>query len=64
MRPCLPEGTAPGLCSKPEVKCASCKHRLYAPVDEKVMEAHLRGNLVAGIYPLLLDEKCQIRPVV
>jgi superfamily II DNA or RNA helicase len=48
----------PGFCGKPEVKCPSCKHRSYAPLDEKVIEAHLRGNLVAGIYPLRQDEKC------
>jgi len=53
---CLNEWKA-GFCRKPEVRCISCKHRSYAPLDEKVMEAHLRGNLVAGIYPLRQDEK-------
>jgi hypothetical protein len=48
----------PGFCGKPEVKCASCRHRSYAALDEKVVEAHLRGNLVAGVYPLRQDEKC------
>jgi hypothetical protein len=48
----------PGVCGKPEVKCASCAHRLYATLDEKVIEAHLRGKLVAGVYPLRQDEKC------
>lgn len=48
----------PGLCAKPQVKCAVCRHKLYAPLDEKVIEDHLRGNLVAGIYPLRRDEKC------
>ena len=48
----------PGLCGKPGVKCAICEHRLYAPLNEKVIEDHLRGNLVAGIYPLRQDEKC------
>ena len=48
----------PGFCGKPEVKCASCAHRLYATLDEKVIEAHLRGKLVAGVYPLRQDEKC------
>ena len=48
----------PGFCGKPEVKCAFCKHKSYAPLDGKVIEAHLRGNLVAGIYPLRQDEKC------
>jgi hypothetical protein len=48
----------PGLCGKSEVKCASCEHRASAALDEKVIDAHLRGNLVAGIYPLRQDEKC------
>jgi hypothetical protein len=47
-----------GVCGKPEVKCAFCEHRSYAALDGKVIEAHLRGNLVAGIYPLRQDEKC------
>jgi hypothetical protein len=54
---CLNEWKA-GLCRKPEVKCAVCRHKSYAALDEKVIEAHLRGNLVAGIYPLRQDEKC------
>jgi hypothetical protein len=29
-----------------------------AALDEKVVEVHLMGNLVAGIYPLRQDEKC------
>ncbi len=48
----------PGFCSKPEVKCTFCEHKSYAPLDAKVIEAHLRGNLVAAIYPLRQDEKC------
>ncbi|MGC9965028.1 MAG: DEAD/DEAH box helicase family protein [Syntrophobacteraceae bacterium] len=55
---CLNEWKA-GLCGKPEIKCAFCKYRSYAPLDEKVIETHLRGNLVVGIYPLGQDEKCR-----
>ena len=54
---CLNEWN-PGLCRKPEVKCAICTHKSYAALDEKVIDAHLRGKLVAGIYPLRQDEKC------
>jgi hypothetical protein len=46
------------LCRKPQAKCALCEHKSYAPLDEKAIDAHLRGNLVAGIYPLGLDEQC------
>lgn len=48
----------PGLCRKFEVKCASCDHRSYAPLDESAIDAHLRGMLVVGVYPLLRDETC------
>ena len=48
------------LCIKPKGKCAACSNKAYALLDEKVIEDHLRGrgNLVAGIYPLCLDETC------
>jgi hypothetical protein len=54
---CLNE-RKPGFCRKFSVKCASCEHRSYASLDEKVLEGHLRGTLVAGIYPLCQDERC------
>jgi superfamily II DNA or RNA helicase len=47
-----------GLCRKPAVKCFDCGHQSYDALDEKVVEAHLRGNIVAGLYPLRLDETC------
>ena len=49
-----------GICQKPKVSCAVCKHKEYIPLDEKIIEAHLRGqnNLVVGVYPLLLNETC------
>ncbi|MBN2807574.1 MAG: DEAD/DEAH box helicase family protein [Prolixibacteraceae bacterium] len=50
----------PGICQKPKVSCANCKQKEYIPLDENIVEAHLRGqnNLVVGIYPLLLNETC------
>jgi hypothetical protein len=27
-------------------------------LDEKVIEAHLRGDIVAGIYPMCQDDTC------
>lgn len=49
-----------GICQKPKVSCTECKHKEYIPLDEKIIEAHLRGqnNLVIGVYPLLLNETC------
>ncbi len=45
-----------GLCRKPAVKCFDCRHQSYDALDEKVIEAHLRGSIVAGLYPLRRDE--------
>jgi superfamily II DNA or RNA helicase len=47
-----------GLCGKPKISCIKCGNRLYSTLDEHVIEDHLRGNIVAGIYPMLPDETC------
>ena len=49
-----------GICRKPKVKCFGCPHQAYEALDEKVIEAHLRGNIVAGLYPLRRDETCHL----
>ena len=56
---CLNEWKA-GLCRKPAESCRNCPNKAYAALDEKIIDAHLRGrsNFVAGIYPLLRDETC------
>ena len=50
----------PGLCRKPQERCTGCPNKAYAGLDEKVIDAHLRGrsNIVAGIYPLCLNDTC------
>ncbi|MBU1565486.1 MAG: DEAD/DEAH box helicase family protein [Proteobacteria bacterium] len=48
----------PGLCVKPKGKCIGCTHKAYVDLDEKVINDHLRGKIVAGIYPMLRDETC------
>jgi len=49
-----------GLCRKPTESCTSCQHKSYAILDEKTIDDHLRGrgNFVAGIYPMCIDETC------
>lgn len=47
-----------GLCNKPKVKCSKCPYREYETLDESVIESHLKGQIVAGVYPLLTDETC------
>jgi hypothetical protein len=49
-----------GLCRKPAVKCFDCRHQTYEALDAKVIEAHLRGNIIAGLYPLCQDETCYL----
>ncbi len=54
----------PGVCEKPRVKCAACRHRQFLPVTDDVIRWHLTGrddsggNFVAGVYPMLTDETC------
>lgn len=49
-----------GVCQKAKTKCAGCSYKEYLPITEKVIDDHLRGrnNLVAGIYPMCMDETC------
>ena len=49
----------PGICLKPKGKCAECAHADYSAFDAVVVEAHLRGKAVLGVYPLLQDETCR-----
>ncbi|MCE5284688.1 MAG: DEAD/DEAH box helicase family protein [Pelosinus sp.] len=56
---CLNEWKS-GVCRKPIGTCMDCHHKLYATLDEIVIDYHLRGhnNFIAGIYPMCLDETC------
>jgi len=53
-----------GICEKPRIKCAECRHRRFLPVTDEVVRWHLSGcdadgqPFVAGVYPLLLDDTC------
>jgi hypothetical protein len=47
-----------GLCQKPRTKCSVCQNKNYMPLSDTTIEAHLRGEIVIGIYPLTEDEKC------
>ena len=39
-----------GLCEKPRVKCYRCENRVFAELTESVIEDHLLGNEVIGVY--------------
>ncbi len=47
-----------GICNKPKIKCFECSNKAFETLNDKVIEAHLKGNIVAGIYPMLLDDNC------
>jgi superfamily II DNA or RNA helicase len=47
-----------GICQKPKVKCSACKNKDFLKLNSQAIENHLRGKIVAGIYPLLPDETC------
>ncbi len=47
-----------GVCQKPRMKCSDCSNKNYEPLSDAVIEAHLRGDIIAGIYPMLADETC------
>jgi hypothetical protein len=48
----------PSVCEKPRVRCGACQHQAFVPVEDRVVIAHLRGQHVMGVYPLLVDETC------
>ena len=48
----------PGVCAKTKGSCAGCTHKEYAALDEAAIDQYLRGNIVAGIYPMGLDDTC------
>jgi len=49
-----------GFCRKAAIKCLDCPNQSYDPLNDKVIEGHLRGNIVAGLYPLCRDETCHL----
>jgi superfamily II DNA or RNA helicase len=59
---CLNQWQA-GVCKKPIIPCSKCENKDYAALDEDAIENHLRGNIVAGVYPMLQDETCHFLAV-
>lgn len=53
-----------GICGKPRMKCGDCPNQRWLPMTDEVIRNHLTGfdadgrALVAGVYPMLLDEHC------
>jgi hypothetical protein len=47
-----------GVCELPKVKCGDCTRQAFKPVDDAAVIAHLKGQHVMGVYPMLEDETC------
>jgi len=54
---CANEWVKP-LCEKPRVKCAECAHQKFLFLDERAVEAHLKGQTVVGTYAIRSDDTC------
>lgn len=48
----------PGLCGKPKLKCGACPNQAFPAITDEAIEAHLRGRLTLGVYPVLADDAC------
>jgi hypothetical protein len=46
-----------GICPKPTIRCQDCHHKDYLALNDQIIEAHFRGKIVIGIYPLLTDDR-------
>jgi superfamily II DNA or RNA helicase len=47
-----------GVCGKPKVKCGDCPVKAFVPVTDRVLHDHLKGEIVAGVYPLVEGDRC------
>jgi hypothetical protein len=47
-----------GVCEKPRIKCGDCGRQAFLAVTDALIERHLRGDIIAGVYPLLPDHTC------
>jgi superfamily II DNA or RNA helicase len=45
-------------CTKPKIRCPECNKRELLPLTNQAIFDHLAGKVMAGIYPLRVDETC------
>ncbi len=46
------------VCEKPSIKCSECSCQAWLAVTDETIRRHLAGEIVMGVYPMLLDETC------
>lgn len=51
------------ICQKPKIKCSECQHRMLLPLTDQVIEGHLYGQHIVGLYPMQKDESCSFLAV-
>jgi superfamily II DNA or RNA helicase len=51
------------ICQKPKIKCSKCQHRTLLPLTDQVIEAHLNGQHIVGLYPMQKDDSCSFLAV-
>jgi hypothetical protein len=47
-----------GVCRIPAITCKDCLNKENAALTEEVLEKHLKGEIIVGIYPLRAGNKC------
>ena len=47
------------LCGKPRIRCGACPNQAFVAVTDEAIEAHLRGRVTLGVYPLSPDGTCR-----
>ena len=56
--PACVNGWAPAGGKRPPIKLGDSTGREFLPVTDRVIEDHLRGRHIIGVYPLLTDDTC------
>lgn len=51
------------ICQKPKIKCSECQHRMLLPLTDQVIEGHLFGQHIVGLYTMQKDESCSFLAV-
>ena len=53
----------PPICQKPQISCQTCQNRKFLPLTDQVIQRHLDGKIVVGLYPMHHDETCSFLAV-
>ena len=50
---------AKGVCNKPKIKCSNCNNQNFVPLNEYVINDHLRGKQTIETYAIDFDDSCK-----